>query len=105
MQKTRNNRKMRHNKTSMKRCNCEHTFCGLQHWYKAKFEKLGWMILAKKNGWHDKVESYRNSIRRLKQAIEHSLKHHTRDHDRKEDLRIMWNNVCVLDEHATHDFA
>lgn len=105
MPKTRHKRRPRtHNKTAG-RCNCEHTFCGLQNWYKAKFEKLGWMILAKKNGWYDKVESYRNSIRRLKHAIEHSLTHHTRDHDRKEDLRIMCDNVCILEEHATHDFS
>jgi len=105
--KTRQNRRpvRRHNKTSAKKCNCEHTFCGLQQWYKSVFEKLGWMILAKKNGWYDTIEAYRHSIRRLKHAIEHNMKHHTRDHDRKEDLQIMCNNVCELERHANHDFA
>ena len=100
----------KHNKTMHKKnwkeeCCCEHTFCGLSHWHKAMFEKLGWMILAKKMGYHDKIETYRNSIRRLKEAIVHKLKHHTQDHDRKEDLKIMWGHVCELEDHVNKDFS
>ena len=84
---------------------CEHTFCGLQHWYKAMFEKLGWMILAKKNGQSDKVNAYINSVHRLKNGIEHYWKHHAKDHDHKEDLMIMCDNVAILSEHVKQDFA
>jgi len=108
MTETRHRRK-RHNKHTRNKkgdgCCCEHTFCGLGHWHKAMFEKLGWMILAQKMGHTDKIQTYRNSIRRLKEAIEHKLKHHTHDYDRKEDLKIMAEHVCVLEEHVNKDFA
>ena len=97
--------KTMHMKNIKEGCCCEHTFCGLSHWHKAMFEKLGWMILAKKMGYHDKIQTYRNSIRRLKEAIEHKLKHHTQDHDRKEDLKIMWGHVCELEDHVNKDFG
>jgi len=83
---------------------CEATHHGLQEWYKMKFEKLGWMILAKKRGMNDKVMEYKNSVNRLEKAIEHKLKYHTKDADRKDDLRIMLENVEVLKEHVEMDF-
>jgi len=69
------------------------------------FEKLGWMILAKKNGNLDKVNAYMNSVNRLNSSIEHYLKYHAKDHDRKQDLNIMCDNVCVLSDHVKADFA
>jgi hypothetical protein len=111
MAKTKHNRSMRkkHNKSvhrkNKERCCCEHTFCGLGHWHKAMFEKLGWMVLAKKMGYTDKIETYRNSIRRLQEAIEHKLKHHTHDYDRKEDLKIMCGQVCELQDHVNIVFV
>lgn len=108
---TKHNRRLRHhrhNKTAKRHIDhkpcCEHTFCGLQHWYKANFEKLGWMLLAKKNGWNDKVSAYVNSVCRLEDAIEHYRKYHAKDHDRKQDLMIMCDNVAVLSEHVKKDF-
>ena len=100
-----NHRRSRHIHRNSSGCCCEHTFCGLQHWYKAMFEKLGWMVLAKKNGHLDKVNAYMNSVNRLTSSIEHYLKYHAKDHDRKEDLKIMCDNVCVLLEHIKADFA
>jgi hypothetical protein len=76
----------------------------LQHWYKCKFEKLGWMILAKKHGLYDKITHYKSSIHRLIKAIEHKLEYHTHDADRKDDLRIMLNNVHTLKDHVDTDF-
>lgn len=83
---------------------CEATHNGLQEWYKMKFEKLGWMILAKERGLNEKVIEYKNSLNRLEKAIEHKLNHHTKDTDRKEDLKIMLENVAVLKEHVEKDF-
>lgn len=81
----------------------EHTRHGLHKWYVAMFEKLGWMLLAKNNGWHDKVMTYKNSVHRLEEAI--LYKHnHTKDPDHKTDLKIMLENVHVLKEHIDKDF-
>ena len=68
------------------------------------FEELGWMVLAKERGMTDKIMTYKHSVNRLQQAIEKRLKN-TRDHDRKEDLKIMLENVCVLCDHIDKDFA
>jgi predicted ATP-binding protein involved in virulence len=82
---------------------CDATFHGIHHWYKHMFEELGWMILAKSRGMTDKVTTYLSSIRRLKTAIEQKIKH-VKDSDKKEDLKIMHHNVCILMEHAEKDF-
>jgi hypothetical protein len=81
----------------------EATMHGLNHWYDAMFEKLGWMLLARKNGMMDKVMSYKASVERLQKSIEYKLKH-VKEADRKADLKIMWDNVCVLKEHVYEDF-
>lgn len=83
---------------------CDRTMKGLQYWYKCKFEKLGWMILAKKEGLYDKLTHYKSSIDRLIKAIEHKLEYHACDEDRKDDLRIMLSNVHTLKEHVDMDF-
>lgn len=81
----------------------EHTYDGLHKWYVGMFEKLGWMLLANKNGWDDKIITYKNSVHRLEEAI--FFKHNnTTDPDRKMDLKIMLENVHVLKEHIDHDF-
>jgi hypothetical protein len=103
MPKTKNNRKMsRKSKTIHANC-CEHTFHGLQRWYENKFEKLGWMLLAKDYGYNDKIVEYKSSLARLKQAIEHKLTH-MKDADKKYDLKIMHRNINILIEHANKDF-
>ena len=81
---------------------CDSTFHGLHHWYKHMFEQLGWMILAKDRGMTDKTTTYLTSLKRLKMALEQKLKK-TRDHDKKEDLKIMHHNTCILLEHAEKD--
>lgn len=82
---------------------CDSTFYGLQSWYAAMFEKLGWMLLAKHRGIVEKISVYQNGVQRLKESIEHKMKD-TKDHDRKADLEIMHENVCILLEHITKDF-
>jgi len=75
------------------------TFYGLSHWYKHAFEKLGWMILAKKRGMTKKMESYKHSLDMLLHDIESKIKT-TRDPDRKADLKIMLDNLTILIDHA-----
>jgi hypothetical protein len=78
------------------------TFHGLHHWHKAMFEELGWMILAKKYGYMDKVYAYKNSVARLKEALEKRMAS-MKDTDRKKDLSILHQNVMTLMEHAEKD--
>lgn len=40
---------------------CGVTYHGLHKWYAAKFEKLGWMVLAHERGHHDKITCYKVS--------------------------------------------
>lgn len=77
----------------------EVTFHGLNEWYKAMFEKLGWMILAKEHKKTLKVKSYLKSISDLKASIEHRLTE-IQDPDKKHDLTIMHRNVKHLVEGA-----
>jgi hypothetical protein len=83
---------------------CEATMHGLNHWYKSKFEKLGWMILAKARGHTDKIICYKTSLMRLKEALEHKMTH-IHEADRREDLEIMCHNVNILIDHVNKDFG
>jgi len=80
------------------------TMQGLNRWYVHMFEELGWMILAKNKGYTDKTQTYKNSIQRLKNSLENKL-HSVHEHDRKEDIKIMLNNLNVLIEHVDKDFS
>lgn len=79
------------------------TYHGLHHWFKHLNEHLGWMVLAKNYGMMDKIAVYKTSLQRFKCALENKIKH-TRDFDKKEDLRIMHHNITILIEHAHKDF-
>jgi len=81
---------------------CEVTMHGLHEWYEHKFEKLGWMILAKSHGHTEKVREYKHSLQMLKKAIEHKMTH-IHEMDRKQDLMIMHSNVMILIAHANKD--
>ena len=84
--------------------NChESTFHGLNTWYKNKFEKLGWMILAKKYGYNEKIDEYKNSLYRLKCSIEKKIKT-LNDVDKRNDLAIMLDNLMSLIKHVEKDF-
>lgn len=79
------------------------TYHGLHKWYVAMFEKLGWMVLAKcKGGMELKIAAYKESIQHLKRELECKLDA-VSEHDRKLDLKIMHENVCVLADHAAKD--
>ena len=86
-----------------RKCKNDATFVWLNVWYKNDFEKLGWMILAKSNGDHMKVEAYKNSVKRLYYQLDCKIRT-TKDHDRKQDLMIMLKNVKCLLTHIHKDF-
>jgi hypothetical protein len=75
----------------------------LNQWYKVEFEKLGWMVLAKSYGMHDKVNMYKKSLKRLHDHIACKIDL-MRDEDRRDDLIIMLKNTKVLLDHAHKDF-
>ena len=71
------------------------TFRELSYWYKYLFEKLGWMLLAKKHGNDIQLNAYKNSVDEL---ITHlNSKHKTlKDKDKKNDIKIILNNTKIL---------
>ena len=71
------------------------TMHGLQKWFEMKFEKLGWMALAKAHGHDLLVRSYLQSIDHLSDCISDKIKT-VQDPDRKEDLNIMCDHVDIL---------
>ena len=71
------------------------TYQGLHCWMKHKFEKLGWMCLAKKHGNTLKVKCYLDSIERLRASLDKKLKE-LHEEDRKDDIKILHNDVCIL---------
>ena len=86
-----------------KKC-CDATFDGIEEWFKTMFEHLGWMVLAKDKGMHDKIAVYKNSLQHLKNSIENAL-NEIKEPDRKRDLKIMHHNVLILIEHVNKDFV
>ncbi len=77
----------------------EATNCGLQKWMVSKYEKLGWMCLAKQHGNMLKIEAYLDSLRTLMASIEKKLKE-VHDKDKKDDLEITLNNTKLLKHNA-----
>uniref|UniRef100_A0A6C0HLH2 Four helix bundle protein n=1 Tax=viral metagenome TaxID=1070528 RepID=A0A6C0HLH2_9ZZZZ len=71
------------------------TFHGLYEWHKNMFEKLGWMILAKSHGYHDKTNCYLKTCNRLKEALIEKLTVYT-EADKKLDLEVLVKNVNIL---------
>jgi hypothetical protein len=81
----------------------EVTMYGLQHWYHAEFEKLGWMVLAQSEGRLDKVEQYKKGLMHLLASIEAKMAQ-VLDVDKKADLAIMMKKVTILKNHVEKDF-
>ena len=71
------------------------TFQGLHCWLKAKYEKLGWMCLAQEHSNKLKVESYLDSLKRLKASLDKKM-NDLEEKDRKNDIEILQNDVCTL---------
>ena len=91
---------------TQKRCDPKHaaTFHGLQHWYKALFERLGWMVLAKSiGGMDEKIVAYKQSVHHLKRELACKMRS-IKNADQKRDLEIMYKHACVLMDHVNADF-
>jgi hypothetical protein len=101
MAKTRKNRSSKVMPSYIKK---DMTIHALNKWYEAMFEKLGWMILAKDKGYNDKIRTYITSVHRLRDSLEHKVRH-VKESDRADDLRIMHQNVLLLINHVEKDFA
>jgi hypothetical protein len=71
------------------------TFNGLYDWYNAKFEKLGWMVLAKAKGNYSKVATYKKDIKHLLSSIEHLINDYI-DIDKQHDLHVLYANTQAL---------
>ena len=73
------------------------TFHGLQEWYVAMFEKLGWMVLAKEKGYGYKIPVYKKSIQHLLESIKHVMSEYS-EADRKHDLAVLhMHTLCLKD--------
>ena len=72
------------------------TNCGLGKWMKYKYEKLGWMCLAMEHAGHSlKIQAYLDSIERLAASLKLKLEH-LQEQDRKDDVNIIYEDVCTL---------
>jgi hypothetical protein len=71
------------------------TFNGLHDGYNAKFEKLGWMVLAKARGDYGKVAQYKKNIKHLLTSIQHVMNEYV-DIDKQHDLHILYTNAQIL---------
>jgi hypothetical protein len=103
--KPRKTKRTRHHHTvtlKHKPC-CEHTFHGLEKWVCHAYEDLGWMVLAKEHGHHERVHEYVSSLKRLRESILHKLTH-IHEKDRKDDLHVLLHKVDVLIQHTNKDF-
>jgi hypothetical protein len=88
---------------SLKKCKYQSTYTALHLWFKAEFEKLGWMVLAKEKGMHEKVRDYVHSVQRLHDHLFCKIQE-TMDKDRLDDLTILFQDVKVLLTHCKRDF-
>ena len=103
MVKTMRSRKMGTTRRHHHTCKYNATMHGLHKWHTKLFEELGWMVLANERGMVDKINNYKDSLYRLKEHLECKL-HSLHEHDRKEDIKILWRNVNVLISHVNKDF-
>jgi len=67
----------------------------LNGWFRAMYEKLGWMVLAEAKGMGHKVVEYKRSVKHLVEAIENLMREYT-DMNRIHDLKVLHMEACVL---------
>lgn len=75
------------------------TYHGLHKWYEHVFTHLGWMILARDQGYSTKVKAYIEGINHLHEALNEAIKAY-QEEDRKRDLKILLHNVKTLERKA-----
>jgi len=76
------------------------TYYGLHEWHKSAFEKLGWMTLAAKDTDSvSKIPAYFMELMHLETALDTKIAE-TQEEDRKNDLKILKNQVVILQSAA-----
>jgi hypothetical protein len=91
------------NRQHTKKCKFQATTQALIKWYVSIYEKLGWMVLAKQKGLKFKLEYYKKSIQLLKDELVCKI-NSVQDYDKINDLRIILDNVIILERHVQKDF-
>jgi hypothetical protein len=74
------------------------TLHGFECWYKHIFEKVGWIILAKKNGNTARVANY---VQMLDHFLEDANLRQFKNPDSVDDMKIMKDNVTILKNFIT----
>ena len=69
----------------------------LSRWFRAMYEKLGWMLLAKAKGLNSKIVEYKKSVKHLIESIEHVMHEYT-NMNRIHDLRVLDMEAKVLND-------
>jgi hypothetical protein len=83
--------------------NLDRTMHSLERWTHHMFEELGWMVLAKSYGQYDKINTYKQSVKRLHDSLLYKLKN-SHEPDRKDDLKVLIKEVDILMDHIQKDF-
>ena len=73
------------------------TVHGLEKWHQRMFEKLGWMVLAKRDKRKHKLMAYKEGVAHLHKAITERLAI-IQDPDNKYDLEQLLFNVHSLQQ-------
>ena len=68
---------------------------GVNRWFRAMYEKLGWMVLAKAKGLDQKVVEYKRSLKRLVRMIEQLMSEYM-NVNRIHDLRVLHMEAKAL---------
>ena len=71
------------------------TMFGVNRWFRAMYEKLGWMVLAKAKGLDQKVVEYKRSLKRLVRMIEQLMSEYM-NVNRIHDLRVLHMEAKAL---------
>lgn len=79
------------------------TMYGLHKWFESVFEKLGWMVIACEYKDKERLKEYYTCILKLYKSIDLKEKK-SNNIDRKEDYKIMKNDLIILLNHVKADF-
>lgn len=79
----------------------EITFEGIHSWYRNLFKRSGWLILAIRDNYTDKIDSFIEEAEHLLQAAKQKEKL-VLEKDRKDDLKIIQKNIKTLIQHISN---
>jgi hypothetical protein len=77
----------------------EVTFLELHKWTKKMFEVFGWMLLAKHNKNILRIDSYLNSLEKLKNQLNNKISK-IKNENKKDDLIILLSHIKILSKFA-----